>query len=103
MNYEDINTRVEACVAECDAKVMKIAAEVREKLVVPLCKKHKFSFITGNGDFFFTGVRRGKQVRYGDAEDEDTPEYVRCVLRVLDIGVTHANHLGYYMEGFDNK
>lgn len=42
-------------------------------------------------------------VRYGDAEDEDTPEYVRCVLRVLDIGVTHANHLGYYMEGFDNK
>lgn len=38
MNYEDINTRVEACVAECDAKVMKIAAEVREKLVVPLCK-----------------------------------------------------------------
>ena len=82
---EGIEKRVEEAVAELDRTVSRIAADVRERLVVPLCRRRKFRFLSGNGDYFFSGTRRGETVRYGDSLDEHAPADVLRVLAVLDI------------------
>lgn len=98
---KSVEGRVEASVAELDRKVTEIAAEVRERLVVPLCRRRGFGFLAGNGDYFFHGTKRGESVRYGDSLDDDTPADVRRVLAVLDIEITHGQHLGFYVESVE--
>lgn len=96
--YEE---RIDVLREEFLDKVDALAAEVRRDLVVPTCKRYRLGFLSGNGDFWFHGTKRGKRVRYDDQLDADVPEPIRAVLEVLDLEVGYSHHLGYHVEPVD--
>ena len=98
---EEIGKRIEKATDALDRQMSQIAAEVRERLVVPLCRRRGFGFLSGNCDYYFYGMRRGESVRYGDSLDGEAPADVRRVLAVLDIEITRANYLGFYVEAVE--
>lgn len=86
--------------ARIDA-LQNLAEEVREQFVVPMCKKAKMDYVTGNGDFFFTTGRHEKWI--GSVADAVLEEktYMIPTIDILDIVVGRDDYLGYYITDVD--
>lgn len=98
---EEIEKRLEDAQDEFDRKVSEIAAGVRESLVVPLCRRRGFKFLSGNGVYFFSGTKRGEDVMYSDPFAPHIPGDVRRVLVTLNIEVSRGMYLGFYVQNVD--
>lgn len=95
---KEVEKRVDDARAAFDHQVSLIAAEVRKNLVVPLCLRRDFTFVTGNGRYAFYGKKNNEPCSYSNSLDPDTPADVRRVLAVLDTEVTHGQYLGFFVE-----
>lgn len=98
---EGVAARVEALVTAHEAAVRALAAEARERLVVPLCRRRGYGFMAGNGDFFFHKECGRERVHYGYALDTSIPAEIRRVLEVLMLDAGREMLLGYYVEDVD--
>lgn len=89
-----IEKRIEKATKAFEEQLSKIAEEVREQLVIPICRKRGLIFLSGNADFFFCD----EHVHYADSLNSEAPADVRRALKVLETEITHANYLGFYVE-----
>jgi len=85
-----------------DVRVSIIADNLRTQVIIPVCKRHKLEFLSGNGRYFFT-TNHGTQVSDGQfiTNEEEGERYVRAlkpVFELLDQEVTRDNPIGYYVE-----
>lgn len=66
----DWKARLEQVEREVWAAVDGIAAELREQVVLPLCRKHRLTFSSGNGTWWFTRIdaKRKAEQRRGTVE-----------------------------------
>lgn len=93
-----------------DMRVSKLAKEVREEYIVPLCSAYKATYLTGNGTFFLA-VEWEDQHQFVSVEEDITryglPEAFRPALQAMNIDVYSFNHgtesdpmcrLGYYIK-----
>lgn len=68
--------------------VTKYAKDVRDEVIIPVCKKHGLTYITGNGIFFFS--KGNIDFRYqGDIEpcNSEVKRDLKPVFRLLEESV----------------
>lgn len=95
---------------EYQVKVQRLAAEYREFVLLPLCKKHKLCFVSGMGTFFFHSAADGDafdgqswSVRdMGDAIQE-RKRYLIPYLEMLDQEVEQGQYFGYYIDDITHE
>jgi hypothetical protein len=95
-----IEAELEAMMAEYESKVTALAARVRRDIIVPACKRYRLGYMTGNGTWFFSGVRSGRNIIVGD-EDEAARLRLTKLVPIFDVLMlqVHGNQcLGYYIE-----
>ena len=76
--------------------VAETAARVREERIIPLCRRHACSFMSGNGTFFFS---RGESMWSDPLDPDDVPPGIRAILRVLN-AETLDGPLGFYVDDY---
>jgi len=91
---------LESIQADFRAKVEALADKVRTDLMIPVCRRHQLEFYSGNGTFFFDWEELQLSSLHTGL---DTPEgraikrfRLQSILEVLDLEVSHNNHLGFY-------
>lgn len=105
-----LSQRVEKRRAANERWVNALGREVREKLLVPLCKAYGATYLTGNGTFFISLVWEGEDLYVSDVSDiaafNLSPAFLPA-LKALNLDVYSFNHgtesdpmsrLGYYIE-----
>jgi hypothetical protein len=101
------------------AAIDGMAAELREQIVLPLCRKHRLTFSSGNGVWWFTRIdakrkaeARRERVTYVEAthwnfhdEDEALKHGLDLgdVWELLEMEPIHACPLGYRVEGIGEE
>lgn len=82
-----------------DEAVQDLAESIRTEVLIPLCRKHRMIFLSGNNDFFF--VKEGRNI----GDDKDCHEWpdIRAALQLLMEEVSHNMHLGFYVENVTVK
>ncbi len=88
--------------------LLELGAKVRAEVILPVCRKHKIRFMSGNGTFFFTkGPGRYDDPTYSSSNIDDAPrsrteaklmDALEPILELLDHEVGHNDCLGYYVE-----
>lgn len=96
----DIERRIEQINDARQDALEALAEEVREQYVVPACKKSGKHFLSGNGSFMFCGERQDRNDTIMDVDDAiiDRKRYLIPVIDILDIEVSHGDHLGFYVR-----
>lgn len=85
-------------------QVNVIADAIRAEVIMPVCQKHKLTFWSDNGDFWFTD-KRNVDYRFDDPNEYpwDGASYIQRavapILRLLNEEVAYAKCLGFYVEG----
>ncbi len=80
-----------------EENISALADQIREDVIIPVCKKHKLIFISGMGSFFFA---RGDKT-YTDTHDrmsDSLREDLVPILNLLNTEVTHNQYLGFYVD-----
>lgn len=90
---------------EYQRKIQELAAEYRESVLLPLCKKRKLCFISGMGEFYFypasdDGTRFGSSWTAGDVDDAilECKRYLIPFLEVLNQEVERDQYFGFYVD-----
>jgi len=79
-----------------DEAISRIADEYRREVLIPLCRRHKLEFYSGNGTFaFFTTDGR----HTGDPLDAKRQHmsYLIPALKVLSEEIDSVNFFGFYV------
>lgn len=98
-----IDKRIERARDAFQDEIERIAADVREKLVVPACKKYNLTFLSGNGGYAFYGTYKGREVSCGGWNEPDLEEAKRYgwnlkrVCAALNTEVDATSCLGHYV------
>lgn len=75
--------------------------EVREEVVLPLCRKHKLTYMAGNGRIFIERAGTNESVYDGSGVAPDVVGVMRAdltrVVALLNVEVSSVNCLGYYV------
>lgn len=81
-------------------EVAVLADRIRTETIIPLCRKHKLTFISGMGTFFFTDSkgRNYGDYLYRDGGNARIFEAVKRVLQFLNEEVSHNQCLGYFVD-----
>lgn len=84
-----------------------LGKEVRNDIIIPICKKHDLEFLSGNGDFFFfrgnTNLSQACDfAHYSDdiskREMRELEKLLIPILNTLNTEVTRAQYLGYFVN-----
>lgn len=90
-----------------DEAVSNLGDSIRREIIIPLCKKHNLTFISGNGDFFFTDENNMDYGDYLDPIFKETSskklQNIQKVLGLLSTEVTLHQCLGYFVEDVDEE
>lgn len=82
-----------------DDEITALASKIREELVIPACRRHRLEFVSGNGVFFFA-CGKG-ECRFMAHECKFSSAALETIVPILDLlneEVSHAAHLGYWVE-----
>lgn len=96
LTKKEIERRIEEINdARADA-LQALADEVREQLIVPICKKTGFNYMAGNGETMFS---KG-EIRLGSVDDCILDRHRKMIpaLDLVCIEVGRDDYLGYYMS-----
>ena len=78
----------------------QIAAQVREKLVVPFCMENKLNFLSGNGSFCFVRPATSEYLDF-EIKSDRLPNYNEITTE-LEYPIPLLNQMiGSYMEDFN--
>lgn len=58
-------SKIETITDRARDELEKLAEEYRQQVLIPLCRKHKYTFISGMGTFFFVVKFDGKEETVG--------------------------------------
>lgn len=72
-------------------QIMEIAAEYRRRTLIPFCRKHRLTFLSGNGTWTFY-----KGDRLVDYNDVPAIAMIDSDLNVECLG--RHDHFGFYMD-----
>ena len=93
-----IERKLDAIEARARAQVESVAAQYRLRVLVPFCRRHRFTYIAGMGMTVFYDDEHRSIGSADDAILEERPELVP-IFDVLDIHVLGSNVdvFGYYI------
>lgn len=84
-----------------DGEVSRLAEQIRQEIIIPLCRTHKLRFTSGMGTFFFTDEKgRGYTSDVVDRSYAGTLRIKRAVapvFKLLNEEVSHNQCLGYFV------
>lgn len=105
---------LDATLVRHEIELQRLADRFRLEVLVPVCRRYKLTFISGNGSFYFRKQRTRKdgsdyyEPTYGVREDlEDTPPQGYCglserakqalgpILDILNQELSKDYHFGY--------
>lgn len=81
-------------------KVGALARDVREQKVIPVCRKYKLNFRSGNGTYFFY-AEDGKSYPAWDPTPMD--KVLAPLFEFLDLEVDYTHTLGDFVRDVDWK
>ncbi len=76
----------------------ELADELRYRIVMPVCKKHKLTYIAGNGTFFFTDSKDENYHNTWEIADPKLAEELSSVFDILNTEVGYNDYLGFYVR-----
>lgn len=79
MTRHYVQAQVEAALGEAQDKIQRLADEFRERRLLPFCRRHRLTYLAGNG----------RTVFYRDAHPVDS-SYLKALLPVEEILNTDA-------------
>lgn len=87
-----------------NAAVTDLAESIRTEVLIPLCRKHKMVFLSGNGDFFFVkSDEDGVALHISGPDDAlDWPD-IREAIALLMEEVARHDHLGFWVDNVTKK
>lgn len=99
-----INTANEI-IATRDEALDSLGEKIRREVIIPLCRKYKLTFISGNGDFFFTSTKDAASYNgpiYSDPMSTPWPKgnqgkEMRVIFSLLNHEVARNDYIGYYV------
>lgn len=97
MKLASLNQRIEAVQEEARNKVQAIADEFRVKRLIPFCRRHKLTYLAGNGRTVFYN-KQGNPVYSTDLK---ALEPIEEILDIQAIGVNDV--FGFYIEDIDEE
>jgi DNA-binding transcriptional ArsR family regulator len=77
-------------------EIEELADEVRTEVILPICKRYKMTFFSGNGRFFFIDKKGGYIELAEDARGESR-RAVGHALKLLNEEVARGQYLGYFV------
>lgn len=89
----DYESRLSAIAEAARNQAEAVAEEFRRNELLPVCKKHGFTFLSGNGTFSFYDERRGK----GQPVDDDDRRIKKLVEVMNGEVLGHNDCFGFYV------
>ena len=101
----DLKARLEETLKRHEEELCALGEKVRAELVIPACRKHRLTFTSGMGTFFFS---KGEH-HYGNRDDVECGDAasralsaaakatIAPILDLLNEEISHNNYLGYYV------
>lgn len=101
----DVEKEVERAVALADTELERLAELYRQEILIPLCKKKKMRFMSGNGTFIFYNAEGTKDWQVGANYEAINlkKRYLIPILEDLNQEVSHGQYFGYYVCDVDTK
>jgi hypothetical protein len=98
---ERIANKVDEAQSRFDSEIVRLADEVREKVIIPICKRRGWTFTTGMGVYGFYD-KNGDVVYLDDGFYHGTRPIPKDLKRSLDICriVAGQHELGLYIEDY---
>lgn len=96
-----------------DAAMEDLAERFRGELLIPVCSKHHFTYIAGNGTWVLTrkegdedeisisSIFDLRSLHVGRREERVLLAALEDIVRTLDIEVRHNNAFGFYVADVD--
>lgn len=95
--FEDVSHLVDLITMALDRQASSLAEVVRERVIIPICKKRGMIFWSGTGRYFFERVKDKKDICLYDAEQLRMLDVI-AAYKMLDLEITNARYLGYYVS-----
>jgi len=95
----DVEKEVERVLNLATSELDGLAELYRQEVLIPLCKKKRMRFMSGNGDFLFYEVEGAKEwtVRADYEAVSLRKRYLIPILADLNTPTTHMQHFGYHV------
>jgi hypothetical protein len=93
--------KIEAIVNTMERSLQDLGVKYRKEVIIPLCKKYKLDFFSGNGEFFFVplyGTDVGTSLYSWDDELLGAHPHLVPVFQILKIDIDYINYFGNYIE-----
>ena len=107
MTKKELEEKVEKLRTTFHEEVANLAEDVREKVILPLCRKYKMKFLSGNGTYFFVtkeGVSlTGNERDLPGTQEKKLFERLEPIFELLNIEVTREWALGEFVDGVLEK
>lgn len=84
-----------------DQEVFQICERLRDEVIIPVCRKHKLTFLSGMGTFFFSKGKQTYSGGYGITDARWGSKLIAeltPIFELLNTEVTHNQVLGYYVS-----
>jgi hypothetical protein len=95
---EAIEAKTEKAKERFENEIEQIANDVREKVIVPICKRRKWTFASGMGTYCFYRTDNGPVMEY-----EKLPKDVDRALEICKIEVSYKSDLGDYINDYKGE
>jgi hypothetical protein len=95
---EAIEAKTEKAKERFDNEIEQIANDVREKVIVPICKRRKWTFSSGMGIYGFYRTDNRPIM-----EAETLPKDVDRALEICSIEVSYSSELGHYINDYQGE
>lgn len=107
MKLDEYKRKFDSNMEDFERAMQELAERVHKEVMIPACRKHRMGFMSGMGTFFFT--KKG----IGNIHDDRCHEFhklskaaqvtVRELLVLLDMELSHAQHLGYLISDVEEQ
>ena len=98
--------RIETITQRARDELAKLGEEYREQVLIPLCRKHKLTFVSGMGSFCFWTKINGHNEWIGDHEaaKQYRKTYLIPIIDLLNYEAMYLDdHFGFYVRDINES
>ena len=102
MNYKSKDlelfaSKLEAAQIAFDREVSDLGEQIRQSIIIPVCKRHSLEFTSGMGRYFFT-TKTNVNINELDYEGTKWEKILKPIFDLLNKEVSHNQYLGYFVS-----
>ena len=103
---KEIEERLKAINETYENALNELGDKVRKEVVIPVCKKHRLRYISGNGYIMF---QQDKENGVAFSSQEELKRDTKCkfdlseVFALLNIEVSYNQYLGYFVASVNDN